>query len=93
MVKPRDGTVKEGWANPAILNNVRHLPRTSEDKLVLAVLAGNVDVTSLPLPPSMSLMLFYSTMLLSNSLSTVCLRLARDGWNPTILTPAVVRGG
>jgi hypothetical protein len=53
-VKPRDGTVKEGWENPAVLNNIRHLPRTSEDKLVLAVLAGYLDVTSLPLPPSMS---------------------------------------
>lgn len=55
MVKPRDGTVKEGWANPAILNKIRHLPRTSEDKLVLAVLAGYVDVTNLSLPPSTSL--------------------------------------
>jgi len=53
-VKPRDGTGKAGWANPAILNNIRHLPSTSEDKLVLAVLAGYVDETSLPLPPSMS---------------------------------------
>ena len=54
MVKPRDGTVKEAWASPAILIKVRHLSRTSEDKLVLAVLAGHVDVTSLPLLPSMS---------------------------------------
>ncbi|KAG0619977.1 hypothetical protein M758_4G179300 [Ceratodon purpureus] len=52
LVKPKDGTMKEAWASPAILNKVRHLSRTSEDKLVLAVLAGHVDVTSLPLPPS-----------------------------------------
>lgn len=52
VVKPRDGTVKQGWADPAILNIIRHVPRTSEDKLVPAVLAGSVDVTSLPLPPS-----------------------------------------
>ncbi|XP_024372403.1 nibrin homolog isoform X2 [Physcomitrium patens] len=52
VVKPRDGTFKEGWPSSAFLNNVRHLPRTSEDKLVLAVLAGNVGVTSLHFPPS-----------------------------------------
>jgi hypothetical protein len=31
---------------------VAHLPRTSEEKLVVAVLTGNVDVTALPLPAS-----------------------------------------
>lgn len=53
-MKPRDGAVKEAWASPAVMNKVTHLSRTSEDKLVLAVLAGHVDVTSLPLPPSTS---------------------------------------
>lgn len=54
VVKPRDGAFQEGWGSVRFLDNVVHLPRTSEEKLVLAVLGGHIDATKLSLPASMS---------------------------------------
>ena len=54
MVKPRDGALQEGWGSVRFLDNVAHLPRTSEEKLVLAVLGGHIDATKLSLPASTS---------------------------------------
>ena len=54
VVKPRDGAFQEGWGSVRFLDNVAHLPRTSEEKLVLAVLGGHIDATKLSLPASMS---------------------------------------
>ncbi len=52
VVKPRDGTISQAWMTKEFMMAVAHLARTSEEKLVVAVLTGNVDVTALPLPAS-----------------------------------------
>jgi hypothetical protein len=52
VVKPRDGTISQAWMTKEFMMAVANLPCTSEEKLVIAVLTGNVDVTALPLPAS-----------------------------------------
>lgn len=52
VVKPKDGTVKDGWASAKATDIVAHLPRTSEEKIVVGLLMGQVDITTLPLPAS-----------------------------------------